>query len=90
MAARPITSFADLAAIDQIGQARATALVLAFPIVGMNEATADELQRINGIGQVLATRVIDARPISSRADLIALSGIGDTMADALLAAFPIV
>ena len=89
VAARPITSQADLEALDQVGATQATALTLAFPIVGINDATAEELMRIDGVGEVLAGRIIDARPISSKADLTAIPQIGDARADALLVAFPI-
>lgn len=90
VAARPITKKSDLTDISGIGEARSTSLLLTFPIVGINEATADELMRVDSIGEVLAARIIAARPITSKTDLTAISHIGDGRATDLLAAFPII
>jgi competence ComEA-like helix-hairpin-helix protein len=44
--------------------------------VDINKATAEELQKITGVGGVIAQRIIEARPFSSLSDLIRVNGIG--------------
>ncbi|MBL7142220.1 MAG: lamin tail domain-containing protein [Candidatus Pacebacteria bacterium] len=45
--------------------------------VDINAAPKEELQKITGIGSVLAQRIIEARPFYSLADLLRVSGIGE-------------
>ena len=42
----------------------------------VNNATRKELERLPGIGPVLAQRIIDARPMKSANDLQRVDGIG--------------
>lgn len=44
--------------------------------MNINTATAAELQLVNGIGEVLAQRIIAARPIADKTDLQGIKGIG--------------
>ncbi len=46
-------------------------------LLDINRATSEELQRLPGIGPVLAGRIIAARPFASADDLARVSGIGD-------------
>ncbi len=45
--------------------------------ININTAPEEELQKITGIGPVLAQRIIEARPFYSLDDLIKVSGIGE-------------
>ena len=45
--------------------------------ININTASATELQKITGVGPVLAQRIIEARPFYSLSDLIKVSGIGE-------------
>ncbi len=45
--------------------------------VNINTATQEELERLPGIGPVLAQRIIDARPFNNADDLRKVKGIGD-------------
>lgn len=45
--------------------------------VDINAATAEELQRLKGIGPVYSERIIDLRPYTSLDELIAVKGIGE-------------
>jgi len=45
--------------------------------ININTASEEELQKITGVGPVIAQRIIDARPFSSVYDLIRVSGIGE-------------
>ena len=46
--------------------------------VNINSASLDELQKITGVGPVIAQGIIEARPFSSIPDLIKANGIGQT------------
>ena len=50
--------------------------------LNINTATADELMTLDGIGEVLAHRIIEYRdlhgPFQSESDLLNVSGIGET------------
>ncbi|MBM3257718.1 MAG: hypothetical protein FJZ05_00675 [Candidatus Nealsonbacteria bacterium] len=48
-----------------------------FCWVNINTASKEELQKLTGIGPVLAQRIIEARPFYSINDLLKVSGIGD-------------
>ncbi len=52
-------------------------LIFAFDKVDINAASLAELDKIIGIGPVLAQRIIDARPFSSVEDLLKVKGIGE-------------
>ncbi|TSC75937.1 MAG: competence protein ComEC [Parcubacteria group bacterium Gr01-1014_30] len=45
--------------------------------VDINAASAEELQKLAGVGQVLAQRIIDVRPFYSLDDLAKVQGIGE-------------
>jgi competence ComEA-like helix-hairpin-helix protein len=51
----------------------------------INTASTDELQKITGIGPVIAQRIIEARPFSSLFDLIRVKGIGETTLQKIIA-----
>ena len=50
--------------------------VVASGLLNINTATFDELLTINGVGEVLAQRIIDARPFTDVNDLTRVRGIG--------------
>jgi competence ComEA-like helix-hairpin-helix protein len=45
--------------------------------IDINTASSEELQKIYGVGPVIAQRIIEARPFSSIDDLIKVKGIGE-------------
>ena len=45
--------------------------------VDINEASVDELDKLNGVGPVIAQNIIDARPYKTLDDLMDASGIGE-------------
>jgi competence ComEA-like helix-hairpin-helix protein len=45
--------------------------------IDINSASLEELQKIYGVGPVIAKRIIEARPFSSLDDLIKVKGIGE-------------
>jgi DNA uptake protein ComE-like DNA-binding protein len=45
-----------------------------------NEATADQLQEVKGIGEVIAARIIAARPHKDVQSVCAVKGIGEVIA----------
>lgn len=45
--------------------------------VNLNSASLEELQTLPGVGEVLAQRIVEARPFSSLEDVKRVSGIGD-------------
>ena len=64
-------------------RALALALLFAFPLLGearpvnVNTATAKQLESVQGIGSVLAARIIEARPYEKLDDLRKVKGIGE-------------
>ena len=48
-------------------------------LININTASKDDLQKLTGIGPVLAQRIIEARPFLSVNELINVSGIGETI-----------
>src|SRR4030042_7178446 len=46
-------------------------------LIDINSASSEELEKIIGIGPVLAQRIIEMRPFSSLDDLIKVKGIGE-------------
>ncbi|HUW72004.1 MAG TPA: helix-hairpin-helix domain-containing protein [Candidatus Humimicrobiaceae bacterium] len=53
--------------------------------VNINTASASELQKITGVGPVIAQRIIEVRPFYSLSDLIRVSGIGETTLQKIIA-----
>jgi len=53
--------------------------------VNINTATKEELQKITGIGPVLAQRIIEARPFYSLNDLLKVKGIGQVTLEKIIA-----
>ena len=51
--------------------------------VNLNEASQDELADLNGVGSVLAERIVAARPFQAVTDLTKVSGIGKAKLEAL-------
>lgn len=49
--------------------------------ININEATAEELQLIPGVGEVLAQRIIEARPFANVNELTKVNGIGQKTLD---------
>lgn len=47
--------------------------------MNLNSATADELMQLPSVGEVLAGRIIAARPFSSVDDLLRVEGIGEKL-----------
>lgn len=54
-----------------------TPVAWGMDLIDINSASSKELERIIGIGPVLAQRIIEARPFSSLDDLIKIEGIGE-------------
>ncbi len=50
----------------------------AASVININTASFEQLQSLNGIGPVLARRIMEARPFEKGADLIKVKGIGKT------------
>jgi hypothetical protein len=59
-------------------------------LMDINICTLVQLQEIDGIGKVLAQRIIDARPISDWDGVKAIKGVGDTLLAAIQAKATIV
>lgn len=53
--------------------------------VNINTASVSELQKIIGVGPVIAQRIIEARPFYSLSDLIRVKGIGETTLQKIIA-----
>lgn len=49
----------------------------------INRATAQQLQELPGIGPVLAQRILAERPFETREDILAVSGIGESVLEGL-------
>ena len=45
--------------------------------IDINSASADELEKLNGIGPVYAGRIVEERPFESVEDLVRINGIGE-------------
>lgn len=45
--------------------------------ININEATPEQLQLLPGVGPAIAGRIVEARPIASVDDLLAVRGIGE-------------
>lgn len=67
----------DRAELAELEQAKTSPLKEGFQL-NPNSAARDELMRMPGIGEVLANRIIEARPFSSIDDLLKVPGIGET------------
>lgn len=50
-------------------------------LVNINSATEKELQNLPGIGEVIAKRIVDARPIKSHAELMQVQGVTQSILD---------
>lgn len=55
----------------------AISLALAAEKVDLNTASFEDLQKLKGVGPVIAQRIIDARPFYSVDELIKVNGIGE-------------
>ena len=54
-------------------------------LININTASIEELQKISGVGAVLAKRIFDARPFTDAKDLQRVPGIGKTTANKIAA-----
>lgn len=52
-------------------------------LTNLNSASVDELMQLPSVGEVLAERIIAARPFSSVDDLLRVDGIGDKLLEEL-------
>ena len=50
-----------------------------------NEATADQLQEVKGIGEVIAARIVAARPHKDVQSVLDVKGIGEVIAARIIA-----
>ncbi len=69
----------DLTTIDE--------LICAYSVININTATADELERLSGVGPVLAKRIVDYRQanglFTDKKDLLKIKGIGPKLYERL-------
>jgi competence ComEA-like helix-hairpin-helix protein len=61
----------------------ASNLILASEKIDINNASLEELEKLTGVGPVIAKRIIEARPFSSVDDLIRVKGIGQKKLEAI-------
>lgn len=47
--------------------------------MNINTATAEELDSLSGIGEVMAKKIIEGRPYEKIEDLLNVSGIGESL-----------
>lgn len=91
-AARPADSIAEPAAADSIPLPDHTEMTTA-PNRDLNTATEAELQRVNGVGAVLAGEIVRYRGqlggFRRRAELLEVPGIGEKLAARIMAEFEI-
>lgn len=74
-ASRPLRA-GDAAIGCEVGRMRAEDLAALGVAVDPNEADAEELQSLPGIGPVLATRIVAGRPYPDAESLLEVSGVG--------------
>ena len=69
----------DLKTIDE--------LICAYSVININTATSDELERLSGVGPVLAKRIVDYRQanglFTDKKDLLKIKGIGSKLYERL-------
>ena len=83
----PFKSLDDLTKVSGIGattlERMKLSLTVSAPKLDLNAATAKELERLPGIGKVLAVRIVGHRkingPFKSLNDLIGVKGVNDSM-----------
>lgn len=75
-AARALVSLADPLTDGEVVQVPAVATASGTPRVRLNEATAQELMGLPGIGPALAQRIVSSRPFASVDELLEVQGIG--------------
>ena len=55
--------------------------------INLNTATSEQIQEVNGIGQVKATAIMEAKPFKSWDEVLAVKGIGPKTLEKIQAMF---